>query len=103
MFNFRIELRYSSSCRTIWSRLRYLQNPRYQRYYPWTNRQSGPAGDTFGYQATYDGTNRWMYSSQLDDAGFVGTAWGGFSVTTDIFLYPSVGAMAAYGNTYPPY
>lgn len=96
-----VQLRYSSSCRTVWSRiLRY--GPDWQ-YYPWTNRQVGPAGDTWPLGA-YSGTGcdaglDCVFSLQLNDAGYEDMAWGGYSQCCDVFSSPSLGNFDDYTNT----
>lgn len=79
-----LTLRYSSSCRTIWSKLYAFQSDSAEiTTYPWVVREHPPypAGNTWGQYSICDwGTvyNDTNYSLQLDDAGYLGHAWGAF-------------------------
>jgi hypothetical protein len=97
-----VQLRYatSSSCRTVWSRI--LIFGTYSNYYPWTNRQVGPAGDTWGegaYSSVSCDLYDCVYSRQLADAGYEDMAWGGYSGGCNVFSSPSLGCFDAYTNT----
>lgn len=80
-----LSLGYSSYCRTIWSRLYYFTSTNAEEStYPWVNRESPPYpyGDTSNSSAMcyfYIGSpqNGVSYSLQLDDANYLGHAWGG--------------------------
>jgi hypothetical protein len=91
---------YGPYCRTIWTLLDYLSDD-WHRYYAWTNRQTGPPGDTSFDAAAVGGPNPFIVSEQLYDAGWVGTTWGTYTPGSDIFENPQVGDV--YNNTDPPF
>ena len=102
-----VYLVYSPSCRTTWSLLTDFSTCCSFDNYPWVNRQSGPAGDTYGlcdYQ--YIDTNSDYYSdvwsAQLDDAGYTSLAWGGVPNGMTSCGSPT-GSLETYINTWPPF
>lgn len=76
-----IELRYSYSCRTVWSRLTHFYASNAPSYaHPWTNRVGG-GPDTYWMSGACDlPPNPWDYriwSLQINDADYLAYAWGG--------------------------
>lgn len=65
-----VELRYDSGCRTIWARIGSDRNEYFSEVQ--TKRVTGPSGDTFG--GTMLSGWPYLWSRQLDDAGFTGKA-----------------------------
>lgn len=96
----RVNMRYNPDCRSVWSREDALVQS-YPFYYSWADRLpgSGPPGDTFGTNNDYNNATNWIFSHQVNDAGYQSYAWGGYNNYN--FIFPSGGSLSAYGNTNP--
>jgi len=102
-----VNLVYSPSCRTTWSLLTDFSTCCSFDDYPWVNRQSGPAGDTYGlcdysYVDTGDDYYSHVWSAQLNDAGYTSLAWGGVPDGMTSCGSPT-GSLETYINTWPPF
>jgi hypothetical protein len=97
-----IELRYSYSCRTVWSRLTHF----YSSNGPWANRVGG-GPDTYwliGGCSIY--SNPWditVWSPQINDAGYLAYAWGGVTHLDDYCGVPTYPSSLQSYNAAGPY
>lgn len=102
-----IELRYSYSCRTVWSRLTHFYSSNGPGYaHPWANRVGG-GPDTYwliGGCSIY--SNPWditVWSPQINDAGYLAYAWGGVTHLDDYCGVPTYPSSLQSYNAAGPY
>lgn len=103
-----LELRYSTGCRTVWSKLDNFTSAEGLSYvYPWTNRYGSTTGpDTWGSAEAgcendpADFNDDLAFSYQINDAGYESYAWGGVVDLSDYCGYPT-GSLQSYTDVGP--